>query len=111
VAGRRLPDLATALAMEIAFGKFHGRTLAEIAVIEPAYLAWIERTITRDPDLVAAARVVLDERERDAASDGAAGGRSGGGEDPAEVQAGLVGDASGDAERRPHGRAGGATAG
>jgi hypothetical protein len=111
VAGRRLPDLATALAMQIAFGKFHGRTLAEIAALEPAYLAWVERTITRDPDLVAAARVVLDQRERDAASDDAADGPSGAGADSSEVRAGLAGDAGGDAERRPHGPTEGASAG
>ncbi len=70
--GRPLPDLNVARAMRIAFGKFHGRTLAEIASLEPSYLAWVERTITRDPDLVAAARVVLDERERGPAAAGAA---------------------------------------
>jgi DnaJ domain len=64
---RPLPDLDAARATEIVFGKFHGRTLGEIAEIEPSYLAWVERTITRDPDLVAAARVVLDEREREVA--------------------------------------------
>jgi hypothetical protein len=69
---RPLPDLATALATRIAFGKFHGRTLAEIARLEPSYLVWVERTITRDPDLVAAARVVLDERERAPATGGGA---------------------------------------
>jgi hypothetical protein len=69
---RPLPDLDAALAMRIAFGKFHGRTLAEIAGLEPSYLVWVERTITRDPDLVAAARVVLDERERNPAAGGGA---------------------------------------
>ena len=67
---RPLPDLDAALATRIAFGKFHGRTLAEIARLEPSYLVWVERTITRDPDLVAAARVVLDERERGPAAGG-----------------------------------------
>ena len=59
-ARRPLPDLDAALATRIVFGKFHGRTLGEIAALEPTYLQWVERTITRDPDLVAAARVVLD---------------------------------------------------
>ncbi len=61
---RPLPSLDAALGTEIVFGKFHGRTLEEIEALEPTYLEWLERTITRDPDLVAAARVVLDERFR-----------------------------------------------
>jgi len=61
-ARRPLPSLGAARATEIVFGKFHGHTLGEIEGIEPSYLAWLERTITRDPDLVAAARVILDER-------------------------------------------------
>ena len=63
-AHRPLPSLGAARATEIVFGKFHGRTLGEIEAMEPTYLEWLERTITRDPDLVAAARVVLDERDR-----------------------------------------------
>jgi len=59
---RPLPELPAALATRIVFGKFHGRTLGEIVAQEPTYLEWVERTITRDPDLVAAARVVLDHR-------------------------------------------------
>ena len=74
-ARRPLPNLRTALATEIVFGKFHGRTLGEIDALEPTYLEWLERTITRDPDLVAAARVVLDERSRSrAGGNGAADG-------------------------------------
>jgi hypothetical protein len=61
-ARRPLPSLGAARATEIVFGKFHGHTLGEIEGIEPSYLEWLERTITRDPDLVAAARVILDER-------------------------------------------------
>ena len=61
-ARRQLPSLGAARATEIVFGKFHGHTLGEIEGVEPSYLAWLERTITRDPDLVAAARVILDER-------------------------------------------------
>ncbi len=61
---RALPSLGAARATEIAFGKFHGHTLGEIEVAEPSYLEWLERTITRDPDLVAAARVILDQRAR-----------------------------------------------
>ncbi len=40
------------------FGKFHGLTLGEIAAVEPSYVAWLARAITRDPDLLDAARVV-----------------------------------------------------
>ncbi|MDR3544674.1 MAG: DnaJ domain-containing protein [Candidatus Limnocylindrales bacterium] len=97
---RPLPDLDAALATQISFGKFHGRTLAEIARLEPSYLVWVERTITRDPDLVAAARVVLDEGERRAAGGGASesgsavDGTAGSGE-------GSRPDGSGDAAARP----------
>ena len=73
-ARRPLPGLEVALAMEIVFGKFHGRTLREIAALEPTYLEWLERTITRDPDLVAAARVVLDECGRHSVADSDAAG-------------------------------------
>src|SRR5487761_2263568 len=51
---RPLPEIGAALATRIVFGKFHGRTLGEIVAQEPTYLQWVERTITRDPDLVAA---------------------------------------------------------
>jgi hypothetical protein len=40
------------------FGKFHGSTLGEIAAREPSYVRWLARSITRDPDLLDAARVV-----------------------------------------------------
>jgi curved DNA-binding protein CbpA len=59
------PSLEQARATEIVFGKFHGHTLGEIADFEPTYIDWLARTISRDPDLVAAARAVqadLDER-------------------------------------------------
>ena len=52
------PSLEAAMAWVIAFGKFHGHSLAEIAVFEPSYIEWLARTISRDPDLVAAARVI-----------------------------------------------------
>jgi hypothetical protein len=42
----------------VAFGKFHGRTLGEIEDREPSYVNWLARAITRDPDLLDAARVV-----------------------------------------------------
>lgn len=59
------PTLEEALARVIEFGKFHGHSLGQIAVFEPSYIDWLARTIARDPDLVAAARVIqadLDER-------------------------------------------------
>jgi hypothetical protein len=46
------------LAHVIEFGKFHGHTLGEIAAFEPSYIDWVASTVTRDPELVAAARVV-----------------------------------------------------
>lgn len=60
-----LPGTAEAGAHEITFGKFHGHTLGEIALFEPSYIDWLARTISHDPDLVAAARSLqadLDER-------------------------------------------------
>lgn len=136
---RPLPDLDTARAMPIVFGKFHGRTLGEIEALEPTYLAWLERTITRDPDLVAAARVVLDRHAglpgtgRDTVAGDPLGDR-GAGEDldrdrdpahhpdvagsvPADEGApgGVTGDrsghGSGDADRRPREAARGGSAG
>jgi curved DNA-binding protein CbpA len=59
------PPLRNALEAELAFGKFRGHTLGQVAAFEPSYVDWLARTITRDPELVAAARVVqadLDER-------------------------------------------------
>lgn len=59
------PSLAAARATEVVFGKFHGHTLGQIADFEPTYIDWLARTISRDPDLVAAARVIqgdLDDR-------------------------------------------------
>jgi hypothetical protein len=59
------PPLDEAQARIVDFGKFHGHTLAEIAAFEPSYIDWLARTISRDPDLLAQARVVqqdLDDR-------------------------------------------------
>jgi curved DNA-binding protein CbpA len=58
------PELDVALATEMPFGKFHGHTLAQIAAFEPSYIDWVSGTITRDPELVAAARVVRGELDR-----------------------------------------------
>lgn len=59
------PSLREAREMELGFGKFRGYTLGEVALIEPTYIDWIAKTITRDRDIVLNARVVqadLDER-------------------------------------------------
>lgn len=55
------PSLTDARGRTIEFGKFHGHTLGQIADFEPTYIDWLARTISRDPDLVAAARVVQDD--------------------------------------------------
>jgi hypothetical protein len=55
------PSLDAARAWPIEFGKFHGHTLGQIADFEPTYIDWLARTISRDPDLVAAARVLQDD--------------------------------------------------
>lgn len=52
------PTLDAARAHTIEFGKFHGHNLGEIAAFEPSYIDWVAGTVTRDPDLVAAARVI-----------------------------------------------------
>jgi DnaJ domain len=54
----RPPRLDRALEHVIEFGKFHGHTLGQIAAFEPSYIDWVAGTVTRDPELVAAARVV-----------------------------------------------------
>ena len=55
------PGLQAALATGMPFGKFHGHTLGEIAAFEPSYIDWMATTITRDPELLAAARVIRDD--------------------------------------------------
>lgn len=54
----RPPRLDRAREHVIEFGKFHGHTLGQIAAFEPSYIDWVASTVTRDPELVAAARVV-----------------------------------------------------
>lgn len=58
------PPLADALERELEFGKFHGHTLGQVAGFEPSYIDWLATTITRDRELVAAARVIRDELDR-----------------------------------------------
>ena len=55
------PPLADSLSHLVEFGKFRGHTLGEIAAFEPSYIDWIAQTITRDPELVASARVIKDD--------------------------------------------------
>jgi curved DNA-binding protein CbpA len=59
-----LPELAAAQAVEMEFGKFRGHSLGEIAAFEPSYIDWISSTISRDADLVAAARAVVADLDR-----------------------------------------------
>ena len=98
---RPLPEIGTALATRIVFGKFHGRTLGEIVAQEPTYLEWVERTITRDPDLVAAARVVLHRRARQSAIAGDPASGAPGAAGASGAAAAAAGNENGDADRRP----------
>ncbi|MGZ6273127.1 MAG: DnaJ domain-containing protein [Candidatus Limnocylindrales bacterium] len=59
-----LPVLADAMETRLNFGKFAGLTLGDVASQEPSYVAWIVRTIDRDPEITLAARVVLRYLER-----------------------------------------------
>ena len=66
--GRRrepLPTLQEARETMLNFGRFHGYSLGEVELLEPSYIDWVARTITRDRDLVIRARLIqvdLDER-------------------------------------------------
>jgi curved DNA-binding protein CbpA len=53
-----LPTLREARETTLEFGRYHGYTLGEVEMLEPAYLDWVARTITRDRDLVTKARVI-----------------------------------------------------
>ena len=55
------PSLQAANATMLGFGKFHGHTLGEVAAFEPSYIDWLATTVLREPDLVAAARVVRED--------------------------------------------------
>jgi hypothetical protein len=58
------PPLAEAVDTELTFGKFHGHTLGQVAAFEPSYIDWLAATITRDRELVLAARVVQEDLDR-----------------------------------------------
>jgi len=59
------PSLEESRQTPLEFGRFSGYTLGDVAELEPTYIDWIARTITRDRDLVMRARVIqgdMDER-------------------------------------------------
>jgi len=58
------PSLDEAGATVIAFGKFHDHTLGQIAAFEPSYIDWVAGTVSHDPDLVSAARVIQADLDR-----------------------------------------------
>jgi DnaJ-like protein len=58
------PSLAEAEATVINFGKFHDHTLGQIAAFEPSYIDWVAGTVSHDPDLVGAARVIQADLDR-----------------------------------------------
>ena len=60
----RPPALEAAREVLLEFGKFRGHTLGEVAAFEPSYVDWLATTVNRDPDLVAAARVVVGDLDR-----------------------------------------------
>lgn len=63
--GIPIPTLAEARETALNFGKYHGYTLGEVELLDPAYIDWIARTITRDRDMVIRARLIeaeLDEK-------------------------------------------------
>jgi curved DNA-binding protein CbpA len=58
------PSLEEAEATVIPFGKFHDHTLGQIAAFEPSYIDWVAGTVSHDPDLVSAARVIQADLDR-----------------------------------------------
>lgn len=58
------PSLDAAEATVIPFGKFHDHTLGQIADFEPSYIDWVAGTVSHDPDLVSAARVIQADLDR-----------------------------------------------
>ena len=59
-----MPSLAAAEATVIPFGRFHDHTLGQIAAFEPSYIDWVAGTVSHDPDLVNAARVIQADLDR-----------------------------------------------
>jgi len=62
--GIPIPTLQEARETVLNFGKFHGYTLGEVEILDPAYIDWIARTITRDRDMVIRARLIEEEMDR-----------------------------------------------
>ena len=58
------PSLDEAMTVPLEFGRFRGHTLGDVAAFEPTYVDWIASTVSRDRDLVVAARVIRDELDR-----------------------------------------------
>ena len=58
------PSLEQAEATVIPFGKFRDHTLGQIAAFEPSYIDWVAGTVSHDPDLVSAARVIQADLDR-----------------------------------------------
>lgn len=59
-----IPTLQEARETVLNFGKYHGYTLGEVELLDPAYIDWISRTITRDRDMVIRARLIEEEMDR-----------------------------------------------
>jgi len=58
-----VPTLREARETTLEFGRYHGYTLGEVELLEPNYLDWVSRTITRDRELVTKSRVILADLE------------------------------------------------
>jgi curved DNA-binding protein CbpA len=58
------PTFEESMAVPLEFGRFRGHTLGEVAAFEPSYIDWIASTVSRDRDLVVAARVIRDDLDR-----------------------------------------------
>ncbi|MEY4388890.1 MAG: DnaJ domain [Chloroflexota bacterium] len=61
---RLRPSPEAARAHVVPFGRYAGGTVGQVARRDPGYLAWCVDNVRRDPHLVAAADVVLEELER-----------------------------------------------
>ncbi|HYI23570.1 MAG TPA: J domain-containing protein [Candidatus Limnocylindrales bacterium] len=59
-----LPTLQEARETTLEFGRFHGYTLGEVELLEPTYIDWVARTITRDRELVVKARIIQAELDQ-----------------------------------------------
>jgi curved DNA-binding protein CbpA len=99
-------DLDEALAFVLTFGKHRGRSLRQVADLEPGYIAWMARSLGNRPDVQRHARIVLAHLEaqgwrdtprprRPRPADGPAPRRP---EDPAANRAREAAEAA----RRPH---------